>query len=217
MDQLSVINFNSFIRNLQENPGGDLYLPPYIDFMQTLNNFEDDDGVTTQKMHAKNSIKWLQKFTNGFMQEINLKFLNPQLSFIENNHEELVRNSTGNNIPDFKFTLGGEEFTLEAKIYSSRQNFEDIQYGKSFHGAKFVLGFCLDDGNYYWRVRINNDVYSYSPTIARDEVNPELAKLIGWIKLPSHQTMLRIQVSSNATDDQLPETAKYIFWQVKAK
>lgn len=210
---INQIIYKDFIDRLKTSDEP-LYLAPYIDFMQTLDNFEDNDGNQIQTMHATNSIKWLQKFINGYMQEANFKHLNPSLKFIESNHDGLVRGSTGSNIPDFEFNLAGNTYELETKIYSTKANFEAIENGKSFHGAKFVVAFCLDDGKYYWRVRINDNVYSYSSVIANEDLTPQLKAFIGWIKLPKYQTMLRIKVPSNLTDNQLPEVANYEFYKV---
>ena len=219
MEILKIINLESLVEELEIKQEKIIYLPPYIDFMSTLDIYESDDGQVIQLMHANNNIKWLQKFINGQgIQEPNLKKLNPGLNLVEENHAELVRNGKGNNIPDFYFYINNIYYDLDAKIYTDvstfAKNVTDEGGSKiisSFHGAKFVLAFCLNDCKYYWRVRINNDKWSYSTVIANEDLTLQMKELVGWIKLPKEQKMLTINVPSDCPNEQLPEYATYKF------
>lgn len=223
---MDYINFQEFIRDLETKDIKKIATKPIIEFMDTIGWYYDEKlQMWVQAKHAKNSVKWLQKFLNGDDLEVQLLKLNPNyLSFIEDDHGKLLRGSSGKAIPDFNVKLSSDssallkQYTLDSKTYMFSSNILDtvsfLTLVSSFHKAKIVLAFCMDTCSFYWIFRIG-DTDSYAKPRLFKDLSAVEQDIVKDIKLPDTVKMLRIEVPSDATDAELPEEASYIFTEYK--
>lgn len=193
-----------------------IYTKPITNFMATIGWYYDQKlGKWVQKKHAKNSVKWIQKFLNGDWLERAFKKINEVLlTYIGDDHHFLKIGSTGKNDPDFKFTaLDGKEYTLDTKTSINVLEKYDTPAKltkaiSSFHKANYVCMFCMTTRKFYWFYKIV-DSYSY-PCLFNDlpDCHKEIVKIIN---LPDEVEMITFEVNSEFTDEQLPEVADYHF------
>ncbi len=214
MKYVDTLILKDFWDDLKSRDIKKIYIPAIIDHMNTI-GWRIKNGELVQEKHARNSAKWLQKFLNGDWLELAFINLNShQADFIETNHGYIKRGSSGNNIPDFNIkATDNNVYTLDTKTYSyvedSFNNNKNIfvEVG-SFHESKFILIFCMKTRRFYWLIKAGNS-YTF-PCLFKD-LPIKAQELLKDIKLPDQVEMLRIEVPSDATDDQLPEYASYTF------
>jgi hypothetical protein len=223
---MDYIDFQEFIKELETKDIKKIATKPIIEFMNTIGWYYDEKlQMWVQAKHAKNSLKWLQKFLNGDDLEVQLLKLNPNyLSFIGDDHGKLSRGSSGKAIPDFNVKLPHDSnallkhYTLDSKTYMFSSNILDtvsfLTLVSSFHKAKIVLAFCMDTCSFYWIFRIG-DTDSYAKPRLFKDLSAVEQDIVKDIKLPDTVKMLRIEVPSDATDADLPEEASYIFTEYK--
>ena len=189
---------------------------PIINFMNTIGWYYNEKlGKYVQEKHAKNSVKWIQKFLNGdWLERAFEKFNNGLLAYIGDDHHFLKTWSTGKKDPDFKFTaLDEKEYTLDTKTsinvlekYNTPAKLAEAI--SSFHNADYICMFCMTTCKFYWFYKIAGS-YSY-PCLFENlpDCHKEIVKIIN---LPDEVEMITFEVNSNFTDEQLPEVANYHF------
>lgn len=153
-----------------------------------------NNGVSGRRFH------W-----NGAWLENEIKALNPELHYIEDNHGILNTEVAGNGIPDYEYRINGKRYTLESKTYKTLENFNATTY---FEGADYCIAFVMTESRFYFRKSINGYVYTKAMPMA--DLPEALKPIIGWIKLPEEVKMIRLlNVNDGMSDGQVPETVRY--------
>lgn len=210
-----IIYYEELLTDLKSRSVNNLFIPPIITFMNTLGWYWDSRTQRQlQAKHAKNSVKWFQKFINGYLLEKAFYENNKNIvNFIEENHSYLKAWSTGNPIPDFKFIYENKEYTIDTKTSSNVLEKCTTLTGlqqliSSFHGADFGCMFCMHTKQFYWFYKIGN---SYSRPCLLNELPDIYKECLGRLTTPTVVEMLKIEVPSDSVDSQLPKYAFYNF------
>lgn len=174
------------------------------DFMKTLGK---------NKSSGKNGISRLQCFLNALSQELSLLLANIKtLTFVGNDHFSLQMYGTGTNDPDFYFTpSNGNTYTLEAKMYFTKEKYNKLKTTTNFHKADYVIVFIIDTKE--WLVSRKIDNYNTLYTIEQlSGTDTHLTELI----LPDVVTTIQFYVEDGADakladrfDDEVPDTVYY--------
>ena len=174
------------------------------DFMKTLGK---------NKSSGKNGISRLQCFLNALGQELSLLLANIKtLTFVGKDHFDLRMYGTGTDDPDFYFTpSNGNTYTLEAKMYFTRDKYDENKATTNFHKADYVIVFVISTKE--WLISRKIDNYSTLFTVEQlSETDSHLAELT----LPDTVTTIQFYVTdSDSTkladrfDDKVPDTVYY--------
>lgn len=153
-----------------------------------------NNGVSGRRFH------W-----NGAWVENEIKLLNPELQYIEDNHGILNTEVAGNGIPDYEYYINSKRYTLESKTYKTLEKFNAATY---FEGADYCIAFIMAESKFYFRKSINRYVYTKAMPMA--DLPEALKPIIGWIKLPEEVKMVRLlNVNDGMSDAQVPEMVTY--------
>ena len=199
-----ILNLLAMWKVLFERSSMSIYTASLIKFMQTLSN---------NKSAGKNGISRLQHFLNALSQELSLFLANiDTLSFVSKDHYYLLEYGTGTNDPDFYFRpSNGNTYTLEAKMYFSRDSYTKLLATTNFHSADYVIIFII--GTKEWLISRKIDNYSTLYSIKQlSDTDQQLTELI----LPEIITTIQFYTTdantkklADRTDAEVPETVYY--------
>lgn len=199
------INFAPLLEKLHIRAKGQrplIQTPLLLDFMSSLKG--------SVKSSGKNGISRLQTFLNAYIQENALVTSNDNVTYINDDHDYLVRGGHGEDASDLMFTASdGKTYKLEAKMYWDESSFRASLPNTNFHNADYVCLFFMHDPNYHWAFARKEDNYTeiYRLYDLRDS-DPQLFE----IRLPGTLSTISINVDKDATDAEVPEEVDYRFF-----
>ena len=165
------------------------------------------DTLGTNKTEGKNGLSRGQYFFNARLTERLLKALNPDLEYVNDDHNIFIRGSRGTDDPDFKFVVNNITYFLEVKENGSEDSYFGHLEKTNFHNAYVVISYLIFKKQFVYAFR--NEGYSvlYTPEEAIAKM-PALAK----IKLPTKVPTIRFNVNPSLTTDQLPAEVTYTLY-----
>ena len=199
-----ILNLSAMWKELFMRSSRTIYTVWLIQFMQTLSK---------NKSAGKNGISRLQHFLNALSQELSLFLANMgTLSFVGKDHYYLLEYGTGTNDPDFYFRpSNGNTYTMEAKMYFSRDSYTKLLGTTNFHNADYVIIFII--GTKEWLISRKIDNYNTLYSIKQlSDTDPQLTELV----LPEIITTIQFYTTddntkklADRTDAEVPETVYY--------
>lgn len=204
--------FNDFLTYLRSSTKNYFPTKRLIEFMKTIGG--------KNKTGGKNGIIRLQYFLNAYIQEISLENLNKNyLSFCGNNHTELIKNSNGDDLPDFIFrstTAPKAKMSVETKMYIDKESYFKYLFSTNMHNADYIFLYCIKDSAWYIACKEED----YQNIYSLDEINNKWPWL-SVINFPSHLSTFTFYVPASEQnsiklkdlyDLQVPET---VFFNIR--
>ena len=184
-----------------------------------LKNFVATCGKN--KTSSNNSIGRFGFFSSTYLQENGLIVANPDtLRYIGNDHNELIRGSTGTDDPDFYFDAFDSNhkpctYKLEVKMYLSIESYFKNLETTNFHNADYCLAYLLNINKWVFSRKVDN----YKEVFTADD--EQLLQQEPWLRiinLPNTVTRLQFYIPNmpmktfhSLTDNQLPDEVQFNF------
>lgn len=157
-----------------------------------------------------NDVYWYQLFLNGSWLERIFKTLNPELDYVEDNHDVLGEQTRGNNYPDFKFKRNSKDITLDTKTFFSLTKFNNAT-AANFEDSKYIIAFIMSERKFYYRRQLDDHKDAYTAATPMTNLPPVIEQEIGWIKLPDEVIMFNLGAKAEQTDAELaPELTYFV-------